>query len=39
MKLQVIELHRTKEQLATLEHKYDLSKMSVADKTREVKQL
>jgi len=39
MKLQTIELHKTKEQLATLEHKYDLSKMSVADKTREVNKL
>ena len=39
MKLQVTELHRTKVQLTSLEQKYDLSKMSVADKTREVNRL
>ena len=39
LKLQVIELRRTKAQLTTLEQKYDLLKMNVADKTREVNRL
>ena len=39
MKLQVTELQKTKAQLTTLEQKYDLSKMNVADKTREVNRL
>ena len=39
LKLQVTELQHTKLQLISLEQKYDLSKMTVADKTREVKKL
>ena len=39
MKLQVTELQKTKVQLTTLEQKYDLSKMNVVDKTREVNKL
>ena len=39
LKLQVTELQHTKLQLINLEQRYDLSKMSVADKTREVKRL
>ena len=39
LKLQVTELQHTKLQLINLERKYDLSKMTVADKTREVKKL
>ena len=36
LKLQVTELQKTKVQFITLEQKYDLSKMSVAEKTREI---
>ena len=36
MKLQVTELQKTKVQFTNLEQKYDLSKMSVAEKTREI---
>ena len=39
LKLQVIELQRTKVQFTTLEQKYDLSKISVAEKKREVNRL
>ena len=39
LKLQVTELQHTKLQLINLEQRYDLSKMSVVDKTREVKRL
>ena len=39
LKLQVTELQRTKIQFTTLEQKYDLSKISVAEKTREVNRL
>ena len=39
MKLQVTELRKTKVQFATLEQKYDLSKISVAEKTREINRL
>ena len=39
LKLQVIELQKTKVQFITLEQKYDLSKMSVAEKTREINRL
>lgn len=39
LKLQVSELKGTKEKLVKLEISYDKSKMSVAEKTREVKSL
>ena len=39
LKLQVTELQKKKVQFITLEQKYDLSKMSVAEKTREVNRL
>ena len=39
LKLQVTELQSLKFQLSTLENKYDQSKMSVAEKTREIKKL
>ena len=38
-KLQVTELQKEKEQFTTLEQKYDLSKINVAEKTREIKRL
>ena len=39
LKLQVTELQRTKVQFTTLEQNYDLLKISVAEKTREVNRL
>lgn len=39
LKLQVIELQKVKEQYATLEQRYDLSKINVAKRTREIKGL
>ena len=39
MKLQVTELQKTKEQFTSLEQKYDLSKKSDAQKTREINRL
>ena len=39
LKLQVTELQHTKLQLINLEQRYDISKMSVADKSRVIKRL
>jgi len=39
LKLQVTELQKVKEQYATLEQRYDLSKINVAERTREIKGL
>ena len=39
LKLQVTELQRTKVKITSLEQKYDLSKMNVVEKTREVNRL
>jgi len=39
MKLQVSELQKVKEQYVTLEQRYDLSKINVSEKTREIKGL
>ena len=39
LKLQVTELQKEKEQFTTLEQKYDLSKINVAEKTGEIKRL
>ena len=39
LKLLVTELQKTKVHFITLEQKYDLSKMSVAEKTREINRL
>ena len=39
LKLRVTELQTTKLQLVNLEQKYDMSKKTVADNTREIKRL
>jgi len=39
LKLQVSELNKVKEQYAKMEQSYDLSKINVAEKTREIKVL